>query len=631
MCCLSKRQLDFIRLMLEEEDYRPISCFSKKIKVSGKTLKKDLRSIRKYLHQYGVEILGKTGKGIRITPNAKANICILNDLNAAAKEMGKESLEVRRANILKKLLVYSNTYTSIQKLSEQYYVSKTSIVNDMKYIEKWLLQFNLTLEKIKQGTKIQGKETDIRKAIASLIQIHQGEREEIHLDGEFNRLLKINETTLNRLRELFELEDIIYVESLISNLEIKSNISISDIYYINLLTHILICIRRVREGIHIEENNIAKMIQTDTFEQYQQALHITKMINERYEINIGDCETYYIYQYLVSSRLNQIVKIEGIKEEDVSWRVVQLLTKHISDILGVDFTKEKELLDGLLLHIRPMLNRMEYNIQISNPLLEGLQQSYPQILGICRLSFGIICKKFAFKKISIDEVAYIAIYYQTMLLKLKKPSKVLVVCHSGYGTSQLLAAKLMRELSDLIIVDVVSLRKLENMDLEDIDYIISTVPIHIRKIPYIMISALLTEKDIQNIRTSFRMPYKRKGNGGYIDFFNQYLNGEQIIFFTEEESLCKEKIICQADLLPNLVVCLVEAKRETSHIRMEFTEDKLYGKKLKAVISDHDEQIMKKALSAVYTLSSQRENLEILLQSNTAEEVSSFFKERWMY
>ena len=68
------------------------------------------------------------------------------------------------------LLLNSNSSTSINQLSEKYYVSKTSIVNDLKYIEEWLKNYNITLSKTLEGTKIVGKEADIRKAIASLLE-----------------------------------------------------------------------------------------------------------------------------------------------------------------------------------------------------------------------------------------------------------------------------------------------------------------------------------------------------------------------------------------------------------------------------------------------------------------------------
>ncbi|MDO2232203.1 helix-turn-helix domain-containing protein, partial [Escherichia coli] len=71
--------------------------------------------------------------------------------------------------ILKYLLLNSNNITSINQLADKYYVSKTSIVNDFKYIEAWIKEYNLKLNKTLEGTKIIGKEVDIRKSIAKMM------------------------------------------------------------------------------------------------------------------------------------------------------------------------------------------------------------------------------------------------------------------------------------------------------------------------------------------------------------------------------------------------------------------------------------------------------------------------------
>ena len=73
-----------------------------------------------------------------IDSNASSNIEFINNLNINLKEKNSVSVDQRRVEILKMLLLNSNSSTSINQLSEKYYVSKTSIVNDLKYIEEWL-------------------------------------------------------------------------------------------------------------------------------------------------------------------------------------------------------------------------------------------------------------------------------------------------------------------------------------------------------------------------------------------------------------------------------------------------------------------------------------------------------------
>ena len=55
MDILTSRQIDFIKLMLEESEYKPIKYFTEKLNVSDKTLK-DLKIIGNYISKFNVKI-----------------------------------------------------------------------------------------------------------------------------------------------------------------------------------------------------------------------------------------------------------------------------------------------------------------------------------------------------------------------------------------------------------------------------------------------------------------------------------------------------------------------------------------------------------------------------------------------
>lgn len=480
---LNKREIDFIHLLIEENEYKPISYYAKKLNVSTKTLQSDLKTIRNYLERYHIFINAGSGKGILIQFENEDREKLLSDLRQQEEKPKEESSGERRELILKDMLLNTNEKISIQKLSQQYYVGKTSITNDLKYIEAWIEKYNLILKRTRKGTYIDGSETDIRKAIASLA-IHENNRK--------------------GLLELFQREDIEFIEKILSEIE-KKDLNIGDVYYENLLTHILICIKRVRENIHIEDNEESRMIDTFTLEEYNKAKDIAQRINEHYGINIGEGETYYIYQYLISSGFERSYETDSKDSgnDDMCLEFADKLTKRLSERVGISFGQDVDMMQGLILHIRPMLNRLEYNIQIHNLLKEEISKQYPEMIENCREVLMELAKEYNLPAISEDEIVNIAIYYQTMLEKKAMRKKVLVACHSGYGTSQLLAAKLKNEFAFLEIADVVSTRKVKDMDLKGIDYIISTVPIEREDVPHIVVSTLLSEQDIITIRNRF--------------------------------------------------------------------------------------------------------------------------------
>ena len=203
MDTLTLRQKNFIKLMLEENEYRAIKYFSVKLKVSDKTLIKDLQIIEKYLNKYPITLDRKTGYGIVIKIDAYEKRQLLNDINSLSKVEDQLSIGSRRIEIIKLLLIESNTNTSIQKLSDKYYVSKASIVNDFKYIEGWLEKFHIKLEKTIEGTKILGDEISIRRAIASLLDELQNES----MEGlGLSVISRLDTTTFNGLQELFNID-----------------------------------------------------------------------------------------------------------------------------------------------------------------------------------------------------------------------------------------------------------------------------------------------------------------------------------------------------------------------------------------------------------------------------------------
>lgn len=599
---LNKRQIEFVRLLLEEKEYRPIQHYADRLEVSDKTLQEDIKIIRTELKKYGGGILAKTGRGILLDESVRDSRALANDLHDRGK-VQKWGTAERRNNILKNLLLQSGTPTSVQKLSDYYYVGKASIVNDLKYVEEWMGQFHLSLEKTKKGTQIVGREKDIREAITRMI----------HLD----------EVTLQNLLELFLPDEIAFVESLLEELELEKGSDTSDIYYKNMLTHILICIQRVRDGKKVSALRGEKEIGPKEHKQYHSALNISKKIKERYGIDIGEEETFYIYQYISSlATAEQVPEWTG-ETKDRSNEVAMALTAYMADILDVEFTNEELLLRGLLMHIRPLLNRLEYHIKIANPLLEEMQMSYPQMLGICQIVCKIIGKQYGIGDIGLDEIANIATYYQTMMVKQTMPLNVLVVCHSGYGTSQLLSARLKQEFSNFHIIDVIPFRKLGAMDMDAVDFVISTVPVQLPDVPYLIVSSLLTNRDISSIRNHVYM-IEQKNEKKY-QLLERLLTEPYIAFSHENCEKGEGRHICTAALSPRCIASVWENKTTSTKVFLTLDKSK---QKLKFDIWAAEEESQKELLRELYRFSMEDKTADMLLACRTKEEVRHIWQGR---
>lgn len=539
---LSTRQIEFINLLLDEREYKSIKHYIKTLNVSYKTLKKDLIVIEDYLNKFDVELDKKHSVGVMIKDPWNAKLILQNNLQAQEGKDKKISINDRRIEIIKNMLIDSHNKTSIQKLSDKYYVSKTSIINDFKYIEEWFSSFNLKLEKSVEGTQITGSEVNIRRAIASLLfEYSKGERNEKTIE---ELAIRLDAVTLNGLSELFEKDKIIYVNKLLLYLEKKYSCRIDDPYYINLLTHILISMVRGSKGKPI---SIKEEIKNLKFEKdYEEAVLCINKINRDFGMKLDESEVYYLYQYFVSFGLikeetkNADTSLNKLNSMSIIFR--NNMTQYIQEILQVDISKDQVVMDKLLLHIRAMLNRIQYDIQISNPLINDIKEQYPMLLNVCKAAILMTSYSLEQKEIPIDEIGYLTLYYQLGLENYNIKKRVLVVCHSGYGTSKLLSTKLKRYFPNFEIIESVSANSVMNRNLEDIDFILSTVPLDLEIKSYLLVSTFLSEYDIKNI-SDLLLNNKDKQTKVTITtpVIAQYLC-EKLIYFNKTENEVIEQI-----------------------------------------------------------------------------------------
>jgi activator of the mannose operon (transcriptional antiterminator) len=625
------RQKELIRLLIAENDFKPIKYYSVVLKVSDKTLAKDINYIENCLKNKNIGICRKTGIGIQIKIANNQKIDLLNDINANSEAFDPLSIKNRRIETLKLLLTKSNQNTSIQKLADTYYVSKASIANDLKFIEDWLHNYEITLDRSVEGTKINGSEVNIRKAIASITNELLNDSSD---SFDVRYISRLDPQTIHGLSKIFDTDLVLYIEKILIDLEKTLEYTIGDPYFINLLTHILICIKRVSEGNQIQGQNSSSLafLSTDDI-IYESATNLALKIYEKYKININDSEIYYIYQYLVSCGVGQRLLGNSLilkKDQEVNYiDITTSLIKDVSDILKFDLTKDSLLCNGLMLHIRPMLNRLKYNIQIRNPLLKEIQERFTEILNICQVVVYFITKKYNLNTISIDEIGYLVTYFQAAIERGISYKKVIVVCHSGYGTSQLLTTRLKRAFPQWQVGDVISDHKLNTINLDDIDFIISTVHLTFKEKPYMLVSALLSEKDIKNIKTiliedSFENTKHSLLMDNIVNLISDtdiYINIENEAVINELENSNAQKLLFyKVDIGKELQIFLAESsdvKRLAIQINNKEGSIKFY-------ILNYDYEQLKNIVIEIYHLYKAKNEMNYLLECNRTIDVKRF-------
>lgn len=526
------RILEIINMLLNSEQPLTVDYIANTLKVSNKTIRNDLKKAEEYVQQKGVKIIKKPRVGIVLEGLRNKKLELADEIKKSLDFEEPFSPEARKNYILKRLFMSKGSVT-IKELAEELYVSRITIHKDLQSVEKWLNKFNLKLlKKPNYGIEVVGDEENWRNAVASLIVLTKEQKElKEFLYNDYTG--RIDYRTLMQLKELFDI-DYKQLEKIVSNAESKLKFRFSDEAFISLVIHVAISIERLK---HKKDVKLSKAVLNNLKQkdEYVIAQQMAKEIEEKFNVVLSESEIGYIVLHIIGTKMQQN-KIEDVNlelEDEESIELAVIMSKEIINIaeraLSLDLSNDKQLLNGLILHLRPTINRLKYGLTLRNPLLNDIKENYPEIYGVAWMT-SVVFEKYLGKKVAEEEIGYIALHLGAAVERAKKPLKALVVCTTGIGTAQLLAARLEKSFKQIEIKDIVSSVSLHESILNDIDIVISTVPIEINK-PFINISPLLTQNDIKRL-DEFIESLTKKSNlidTQLIDVDDIYLKKEDLL------------------------------------------------------------------------------------------------------
>ena len=155
-------------------------------------------------------------------------------------------------------------------------------------------------------------------------------------------------------------------------------------------------------------------------------------------------------------------------------------------------------------HIKPLLNRLKNNIRIENSLLSDIKTEYSEVYGASMQVMKDVFEVFGFDSISDSEIGFLVLYFVKYLEQHPKKIRVLIMCSSGVGTSELLKVKVQKRFSQLKIVDVVSWKQYklskEEFD-QQIDFIITSVvpKLEVKTKPVVLVNVMFTDSDYERV------------------------------------------------------------------------------------------------------------------------------------
>jgi len=498
---INERCAEILYHIINEQRPVKLSELSKKFKFSTRTMRYDIDNIDDFLLINKLTLLERDSKlGISYKIN-KDHIEKLKML-ISNKEFNEYIVTSdERINYILISMFESNRYVVIDKLAENIKVSRSTIINDLVKVRKWLKNHKLRLEAIpSKGIKVVGNEKDYRSAVLYLL------LESLNFNISTDAIRKVDVVSKNKLDEsfykIFENLDIDVIKETVGTAEKQLNRYLSDESYSALVLHIALAIKRIQIGknIHMSSNEL-KILEMSN--EFSIAATMAKILQEKFNIIFPIDEIGYITLHLLSGKENNR---KVVIHKDGDWVEIQALSRTIienaGNAMGVDFVNDDVLYEGLLKHLGPTIYRLKNNLPLYNPMLEEIKQQYSLMFNSVKDSIGPL-EKFVSRKIPEEELGYITIHFEAAYERKKNTHKnfyrVILVCSTGVGTSRLLESRLSSEFSNFKIVDNVSSHQIKLINLENIDLILSTIPFEYLNKPILKVSPMLLDKDIEKI------------------------------------------------------------------------------------------------------------------------------------
>ncbi|MCJ0950978.1 BglG family transcription antiterminator [Mammaliicoccus sciuri] len=470
-------------------DFISSNDVSNKLLVSSKTIYRLVKKINEVTEeQYGEKMIeSETGKGYKINK-------FYIDKNIYSIVTIKE--ENFLLEIMMNLLFQHPKKLRKNHIFSQSYFSESTEERRIRSIIEYLNDFDINVYNMHNVIYVKGDEVDIRRAInAILLSINK------------NQVLDDMGLDINASDKHFLDHQILLIEE-------KLNVNLYYPYDVSIFTHLYMVLKRYREG---RVNQLQNQDALD--DEEKDKMQRNKNIKETADIlsrnlskhlccELHELEAFFIFQNLYS--LN-IEKKEYMKKDKFNANEITL--EFVSQFFGIEKSEvnEKEkLYQDLYNHILPMIGRLRMGIKLENNMLKELILEYQEtFIKLLEISEGINKHLNEYADIDEAEVGYISLYFEKFKLEKEHRKKVLLVCSTGIGTSELLQIRLKNSFPNLKIISTMSHRQMQKNSKfieEEVDIIFSTIRVdnkHFEK-PVICISPVLSDKDIDLIDYSLK-------------------------------------------------------------------------------------------------------------------------------
>lgn len=529
--------------------------------MSERSVKTYLKEVADFCEQNSMVLDRKPGKGMK---PCFSDAQIGKILDVAGRRSAAVSQKKRQNYISYILLSGWDTYT-YALFSEELNVSKNVIMDDINELDAELLLYGIKVHRTAgYGIYATGSELDIRKAMRHFCRYPISDKQVIKTDD--HRLSRrAAEVIANNFRSV----NLSMAVDMIHHVERRFDIIFTDYTFQMLAEYIAIALFRVDVEKELKSGEQEQQVQKNGFimtEHENMAKEAAGFLERHHGISLSQPEIMYLAMlFSCAEGQNRVVMS---REEALS--IEDEMIVYLSNLLAANLIENELLRESMRSFLPGSIARTHFGIEIDNPFLSDITQSYASLFTVC-FTVSRYYEKYTGAMPSENEIAFIALQVGGALHRNPMTVRAVLIGAAGYATGSIIAGKIENRVPDVRIVSILSSDRIEHIDEYDCDLILSTIDtqadIH-KDMRFLYVSPLISAQDEKNIRNKcFEL---MTGQSAEVSEFSQMLSEEFIIF--EKKAKNRKDVLKRAcQLLINKGI-----------VQSEFARDVLEREKVEA-------------------------------------------------
>lgn len=483
--------------LLETRKPLAVAEIADKAGITRRMARYRLSEAQSWLGLHGLSLARKRGVGIWISGETDRAHVIREITSLDTYEVRIPSTE--RQGLLALLLLCTECQ-SPHWLARRLSVSRSTVLRDVAEIEEWFVGRGLNLVTETRGIRVTGSELAKRRAIAEVVTEDSwgGRLPNVLADrkdvaGPAGRVpADVMESMLSVVLKRQSLGK--FAEAA-ARVERDLGRRMSDLGRVRLIIHLAITVDRLLAG-----KSIGSLPDSDYLRTTPEFVIAQRLLRDMApgSPSVDDAEAAYVASQLLGA---QYVDSGGAPCTALDALGTTLsMVRTAEKFLGVSLADDQLLVQGLANHMLATYHRLRFGLRLANPLSLEIHRKYPHYYLVGE-AMAEDFRRVTGYRLPEPEIAYIVMHLGAAMQRLgsvARPRRVLVVCPTGVGTTNLLVSQIAAHFPMLQVVATSSMSDVAK-NLPGADLVVSTVPLEGISIPVVIVSPVLGNSDVTGI------------------------------------------------------------------------------------------------------------------------------------